>query len=96
MGEVPTYDSLPNFPTYGDHKIVAPFADDINTYSTGTVKYTDFSVFDTYSTAMNNVSSFIQSQFPDNQYFSGTRMMVTEWLNVPEYSIYVSFYRYVK
>ena len=85
IGEAPTYPgALPDFPFSGN-KIVAPFAASIDTlsYGTGIIKYTDFSTFDRYGFAMTDVSSFIQSMFPNDQYFSGTRMMVAEWLNVP-------------
>ena len=80
MGETPQYLSLDNFPGSSSYSVVAPFAADIDTTSTGSVKYTQFTTSDSQ---MNTVSSFIRSKTDDS--FYGTRMMVAEWNGVPEY-----------
>ena len=83
MGEVPLYSSLNdiNIPGSSSYSFVAPFAADIDTTRTGSVKYTQFITSD--SSQMNTVSSFIRSQTDDS--FYGTRMMVAEWNGVPQY-----------
>ena len=81
MGETPQYSSLDKFPGSSSYSVVAPFAADIDITSTGSVKYTQFTTSN--SSQMNRVSSFIRSQTGDG--FYGTRMMVAEWNDVPEY-----------
>ena len=69
--------SLDNFPGPSSYSVVAPFAADITTSSTGSVRYSEsFS-----STVMNEVSSHIRSETGAD--FYGTWMMVAEWNNVP-------------
>ena len=63
----------------GDSRIVSPYGADIDTYSAGTVRYTNR--FSSSHPQMSSVSSFIQTQTRDYS-FSGTRMMVAEWDNV--------------
>ena len=81
MGETPRYSCLKNFPGSSSYSVVAPFAADIDTTSRGSVKYTEFTTFD--SSQMSTVSSFIRSQTGDS--FNGTGMMVAEWNGVPKY-----------
>ena len=81
MGETPQYLSLDNLPGPTSYSVVAPFAADIDTTRTGSVKYTQFTTSD--SSQMDIVSSFIRSQTGNS--FYGTRMMVAEWNGVPEY-----------
>ena len=81
MGKTPQYSSLDNFPGSSSYSVVAPFAADIDTTRTGSVKYTEFTTSD--SSQMDAVSSFIQFQTGDS--FNGTRMMVAEWNGVPKY-----------
>ena len=81
MGEIPQYSSLDNFPGPSSYSVVAPFAADMDTTSRGSVKYTQFTNSD--FSQMSRVSSFIRSKTGDS--FNGTRMMVAEWNDVPEY-----------
>ena len=77
MGKTPEVYSLDNFPGPSSYSVVAPFAADIDTSSTGSVRYSEsFS-----STVMNEVSAHIRSE--TGAYFYGTLMMVAEWNNVP-------------
>ena len=79
MGKTPDVSSLDNFPGPSGYSVVAPFAADITTSSTGYVRYSEsFS-----STVMNEVSAHIRSE--TGAYFHGTWMMVAEWNNVPLY-----------
>ena len=71
---------MENIPGPDGYSVIAPFAADIDTTSTGSVKYTQFTTSD--SSQMDRVSSFIQSQ-TNGDYFSGTKMMVAEWESVP-------------
>ena len=80
MGETPQYSSLDNFPGPSSYSVVAPFAADIDTTSTGSVKYTEFTTSD--YTQMDTVNSFIRSETGNT--FNGTRMMVAEWNGVPQ------------
>ena len=80
MGKTPKYPSLINFPGRFSYSVVAPFAADIDTTSTGSVKYTQFTTSDPQ---MSRVSSFIRSKTGNS--FNGTRMMVAEWNGVPKY-----------
>ena len=81
MGGTPRYSSLDNFPGSSLYSVVAPFGADIDTTSTGSVKYTQFTTSDSFQ--MSRVSSFIRSQTGHS--FYGTRMMVAEWNGVPKY-----------
>ena len=77
MGQTPEVYSLDNFPGPSGYSVVAPFAADITTSNTGSVRYSEsFS-----STVMNKVSAHIGSE--TRAYFYGTSMMVAEWNNVP-------------
>ena len=62
--------------------IVAPFAADIDTSTTGYVTYTSFSAFPLFDDQMDDVASFIESHNGDD-FFSPSRMMVAEWNGVP-------------
>ena len=81
MGKTPQYTSLDYFPGSSSYSVVAPFAADIDTSRTGSVKYTQFTTTD--SSQMSRVSTFIRSQTGNS--FYGTKMMVAEWNGVPEY-----------
>ena len=81
MGERPQYSSLDNFSGSSSYSVVAPFAADMDTTGTGSVKYTQFTTSD--SSQMSRVSTFIR--FKTGNSFSGTRMMVAEWNGVPKY-----------
>ena len=85
MGETPQYSSLDKFPGPSSYSVVAPFAADIDTTSRGSVKYTQFTTPDT--SQMSRVSSFIRSR--TGRSFYGTRMMMAEWNDVPEYQGYI-------
>ena len=77
MGQTPEAYSLVNFPGPSSYSVVAPFAADIDTSSTGSVRYSEsFSI-----TVMNEVSAHIRSETGVS--FDGTWMMVAEWNNVP-------------
>ena len=77
LGQTPEVYSLVNIPGPSSYSVVAPFAADIDTSSTGSVRYSEsFS-----STVMNDVSAHIRSE--TGVYFYGTWMMVAEWNNVP-------------
>ena len=80
MGETPQYLSLNNFPGSSSYSVVVPFAADIDTSLTGSVKYTQFTTSD--SSQMSTVSSFIRSETGNS--FYGTKMIVAEWNGVPE------------
>ena len=76
MGSSTSYSS-PDIP--GDAYIVSPYGADIDTTSTGTVRYSDS--FFSLSSLISNVSSFIRSETGNS--FYGTKMMVAEWDSVP-------------
>ena len=63
------------------NSIVAPYAADIDTSVTGTVRYTEF-----MSNRFNllDVSNFIEEE--TGVTFEGTRMMVAEWDGVAQYN----------
>ena len=76
MGQTPEAYSLDNIPGPSSYSVVAPFAADIDTSSTGSVRYSEsFS-----STVMKEVSAHICSETGVS--FYGTWMMVAEWNNV--------------
>ena len=92
MGSVPEYENLPTFPLSDSYKVVAPFASDINTNYGGSVIYTDFSQFTSYSSEIESVNSFINSHISEfEDYFLGTRMMVAEWRDVHKFQEIVSY-----
>ena len=76
--------NTPNsIPTSRSGYVVAPYAANIeDTTHVGTVQFADFDAYVSSSSAMGNVSDFVQSQTGDS--FSGTRMMVAEWREVPQ------------
>ena len=65
----------------GTNNIVSPYGADINPDVAGTVRYTNF-IYD--SSQLSTVSTLIRSQ--NNNYFSGTKMMIAEWNSVAEFS----------
>ena len=85
MGGSLPYVTLPNFPLPNSNSVVAPFAADIDTSHGGSVRYTNFSSF---QSDLEDVNSFINSQIDGGQFsyseFYGTEMMVVEWDNVPK------------
>ena len=83
MGGNLPYEFLPNFPLPNADPIVAPFAANIDTTVTGSVRYTNLTS-DHYSDR-DDVSSFINSQTND-YLFTGSDMMIVEWDAVPQYN----------
>ena len=75
------YPLLRSFPGPSRYSVVAPFAADIDTSNTGSVRYTDFGTYHPQKSAVND---FIRNQAGKN--FHGTSMMVAEWNSVPLYS----------
>ena len=61
--------------------VVVPYGADLDPSEGGTVRYTGFI---TDYTRLNTASSFIRSQSGSS--FSGTRMMIAQWNNVPRFS----------
>ena len=95
MGDKPGYSTLPKTNGTSLLSVVAPYAADIKTTYNGAVQYTDFETYSPDGSEMRNVSDYIQSQTGDS--FSGTRMMVAEWREVPQnnqepVSLYISIY----
>ena len=84
MENTPQYDSLPDFPLSAVDKIVAPFADHIDTSAGGSVRYTDFLQSYDYNSLIDDVNDFIQAHTSDT-FFYGARMMVAEWNNVRQF-----------
>ena len=82
LGDAPdiTPEKIPSSTNY----IVAPFAANVDITYTGSVLYTDFNAYSSSSSAMNNVNAFIQSRSYWYERFSGDRMMVAEWRQVPQ------------
>ena len=76
MGETPQYSSLSSFPGPNSYSVVAPFAADIDTSSTGYVRYSVL-----FISQLNVVSEYIRSE--TNTSFYGTWMLVAEWNGVP-------------
>ena len=84
MGGVPQYSSLDNFPSPSDYSVVAPFAADITTSSTGYVRYSEYIT----NSQLNDVSEHIRSETRNS--FYGTWMLVAEWNGVPLNKSFVS------
>ena len=82
LGRSPGYSNLPNITGAIPLFVVAPYATDVTTIYNGIVQYTDFETYSPDGSEMRNVSNYIQSQTGDS--FSGTRMMVAEWHEVPQ------------
>ena len=80
LGTSPTYTTYNPFSRYSGYSIVAPFAADITTSSTGSVRYNTFTTGD-YN--IKRVSSFIRSELGGS--FSGTWMVAADWNYVPLY-----------
>ena len=76
MGEKPQHSSLEKFPGPSSYSVVAPFAADIDTSSTGSVRYSD-----TFKSQLNDVSEHIRAE--TGSLFYGTWMLVAEWNGVP-------------
>lgn len=79
MGQDPpsTGIALPTIP--GDINIVAPYAADIDPSRGGSIKFTGFI---STEKEINAINRFIRSQTRSS--FSGRRMLVAEWRNVPK------------
>ena len=78
MDKPPENTTLHNIPGPDTYSVVAPFAADIDTSKTGTVKYTKVT-FD--YTEMSVVSAFIRDETGD--FFFGSKMIAAEWDHVP-------------
>ena len=79
MGQIPVDSSLTQLPGPSNYSIVAPFAADIDTSSTGSVHYSE-----SFS------STVMKDQCPHSfknrsLVLIGTWMLVAEWNNVPLY-----------
>ena len=81
LSDPPLPDPLPNFPLSFSY-VVAPFANNIDTTSSGSVIYTDFMAFPSGDPQMVRVEDFIVAH-TNLKHFKGTQMMVAEWNNVP-------------
>ena len=77
MGQTPEVYSLENIPGPSGYSVVAPFAADIDTSITGSVRYSESFT----STEIDQVSAHISFQIGVS--FYGTWMMVVEWYYVP-------------
>ena len=75
MGQIPKFNSVPNFPLPDNGMIVAPFGADIDTSITGSVRYTSyFGIFE----SMRYVSDFIRANTLHN-FFLAKNMIAAEW-----------------
>ena len=79
MGGPPQFHTLNTFPSSSRYSVVAPFAADIDTSSTGYVNFTYF-----FDSELSVVSEHIQSETETS--FYGIWMLVAEWNGVPLYS----------
>ena len=79
MGGTPQYSSLNSFPSSNSYSVVAPFAADIDTSSTGYVRYSE-----SFNSQLTVVSELIRSETETS--FYGIWMLVAEWNGVPLYS----------
>ena len=77
MGGTPQYASLSTFPGPNSYSVVAPFAADIDTSSTGYVRYSESFT----NSQLGVVSEHIRSETGTS--FYGTWMLVAEWNGVP-------------
>ena len=82
MGGNLPYDALPNFPLPNSDSIVAPFAANIDTTYTGSVRYTNLTSPNLFE--LDAINSFINSQ-AGSYVFSGANMIVVEWDTVPQH-----------
>ena len=72
------FNDVPNFPLQDNGMIVAPFGADIDTYITGSVRYTSsFGILESYS-IKRDVSNFIRANTLDD-FFLAENMIVAEW-----------------
>ena len=78
MGRTPRYASLSTFPGSSSYSLVAPFAADIDTSSTGSVRYSESSFA---LSQLNFISQHIRSKTGAS--FYGTWLLVAEWNGVP-------------
>ena len=76
MGGTPRYASLSTFPAPNSYSVVAPFASDIDTSSTGYVRYSE-----SFNSQLSVVSEHIRSETGTS--FYGIWMLVAEWNGVP-------------
>ena len=77
MGGTPQYASLSSFPSSSSYSVVAPFAADIDTSSTGYVRYSESFT----NSQLSVVSEHIRSETDTS--FYGQWMLVAEWNGVP-------------
>ena len=77
MGRTPRYASLSTIPSANSYSTVAPFAADINTSSTGYVRYSESFT----NSQLSVVSEHIRSETRTS--FYGAWMLVAEWNGVP-------------
>ena len=77
MGETPQFVALDIFPGPISYSVVAPFAADITTSSTGYVRYSESFT----NSVLSDVSERIRSETGTS--FYGTWMLVAEWNGVP-------------
>ena len=77
MGGTPQYASLSTFPGPKHYSVVAPFAADIDTSSTGYVHYSESFT----NSQLTVVSELIRSETGTS--FYGQWMLVAEWNGVP-------------
>ena len=76
MRETPRYASLSTFPSSSNYSVIAPFAADITTSNTGSVRYSEL-----FDSQLSVVSEHIR--FVEGNSFNGTWMLVAEWNGVP-------------
>ena len=77
MSETPQYyTSLNTFPSSSNYSVVAPFAADITTANTGSVKFSE-----SFNSQLSVVSELIR--FVKGNLFNGMWMLVAEWNGVP-------------
>ena len=77
MGGTPQYTSLNSFSSFSSYSVVAPFAADITTSSTGYVRYSESFT----NSQLTVVSELIRSETGTS--FYGKWMLVAEWNEVP-------------
>ena len=76
MSEAPQYASLSTFSSSSNYSVVAPFAADITTANTGSVRYSE-----SFHSQLSEVSNHIS--LVTGNVFNGKWMLVAEWNGVP-------------
>ena len=77
MGWFPTYESLDDFSSSTSYSVVAPFAADIDTSETGSIRYRVYQD----NIQLDTISSYIRSTLRVS--FNGSWMLVADWYFVP-------------